>query len=90
MALDTDHDILKIVHGNEPGTPLVRFPEPFDRILLVEIVQELAELAIGYHALSVLPEVQFYERRFYVERNPLVQFSLGHHLNEFSCHENLE
>lgn len=84
MTLDADHDILKIVYGNKPRAILIGPAEAFDCIFLVEVVQELTELAVRYHPLLIFTEIQLYEWGFYIERYPLVEFGFLHHLNEFS------
>lgn len=83
MALDTSHDILEVGNGDEAGTIPVKPPEGFYRILLVEIVQELAKLAVAYTTFLVLTEVKLRKTAFHVERNALVKFGFFHNFHKF-------
>ena len=87
MTLNTDHDVLKIIHRNKTGTVFVGSSKTFDSVLLVKVVQELAELAVTDESLFVFSEVQLYERWVHVKRYPFVELRLTHHLTEFSCGE---
>ena len=57
MAFDVGHYVLKVQNGYEAASFLIRSSEALDGVLLVEVVQELAELAVGNGAFLVATEV---------------------------------
>lgn len=77
------HYILEIRYRNEPCPVFVESTESLDGVLLVEVVEELAEFRVVYASFFYLPEVQLRKTAFHVKGDSLVQFSFFHHLGEF-------
>lgn len=82
VALDIDHDILKIQNRNKTRTVFIGSPKTFNSVLLMEIVQELAEFVIGYQSLLALAKVELHERRVHVKGNAIVQIGFFDHLHK--------
>lgn len=82
MALNIQHNILKIEHWNETSAVLVGLSETLDGVLFVEIVQELTEFTVRHQSVLLPAEVQLDERWVHVKRYPLVEFGFGYHLSE--------
>jgi hypothetical protein len=47
VALDGDHDFVKVFDGDEAGALLVLGLEGHQRVLLVKVVQKLGELGVS-------------------------------------------
>ncbi len=57
VALDGDHDIVEIFRRDEAGANFVLGLEGDERVLIVEVVEELRELGVCDDSLLVLAEV---------------------------------
>lgn len=84
VALDGDHDLVKVCVGDEALVVVVLDFEPGHRVLVVEVVQELGELGVRNAPLLVLAKVELGKvGSLQGERDVLVQSRFGDDLREF-------
>ena len=83
VALDGDHDIVEIFRRDEAGANFVLGLEGDERVLIVEVVEELRELGVCDDSLLVLAEVHLDELGLLQrERDAVVQARLCDDLAE--------
>ena len=90
MTLDGDHDVVKVLGGDVSLAGVIASAERDIGVLVVEVVQELAELRVGDFSTALLAKVQPDEVAVEGEGKALVQRGLLYYAAEFLWKGNIK
>lgn len=87
VTLDRDHNLMKVLCGDEPVPTLVFDLEGHRGIFLVKVMKKLRELGVGHGTILLFPKVQLDKVRIERKWNGLMKGGLFDDLFKLICKE---